>query len=46
MGPGAGASAVEQLADQEQCAFKKPYPIAKGDSMYIKTHYDFNKHAG
>jgi len=36
----------EQIVEQVQCAFTKPLPVAKGDSLHIRTHYDFNRHAG
>jgi hypothetical protein len=41
-----GQAPGELLSQQEQCSFAKPYPIIKGQSLYIKTHYDFTKHAG
>jgi hypothetical protein len=37
---------IEHIASQPPCVFNKPVSIKRGESMYIRAHYDFNKHAG
>jgi len=36
----------DHISAQEACIFEKPLPVKKGQSMFIKSSYDFTKHPG
>jgi len=41
-----GASGSAHIDSNPPCVFQDGIPVKKGDSMWIKANYDFNKHAG
>lgn len=43
---GHGNSSGEHISEQPPCVFTKPVPVHKGDIMFIKGEYDFNKYPG
>jgi hypothetical protein len=37
---------IEHILKQDMCDFPEGLPIKKGDEMWLKVNYDFNKHPG
>jgi hypothetical protein len=43
---GHGNSTAGHISEQPPCVFRTPVPVRKGDVMFIKAEYDFNKYGG
>ncbi len=43
---GHGNSTDGHISEQPPCVFQKTVNVRKGDIMFIKAEYDFNKHTG
>jgi hypothetical protein len=43
---GHGNATAGHISEQPPCVFPKPVNVRKGDIMYIKGEYDFNKYGG
>jgi hypothetical protein len=41
-----GNSTAEHISEQPPCVFPKPQKVRKGEIMFIKSEYDFNKFTG
>jgi hypothetical protein len=37
---------IDHILKQDMCNFPEGIPIKKGDEMWLKVNYDFNKHPG
>ena len=43
---GHGNASAGHISEQPPCVFQKPVKVRKGDVMFIKGEYDFNKYGG